>query len=60
MSACLFHVLTAAAAAACGGFADVGPAGMRCRSIAVAATFPAARRSVANANSVTLSADVGS
>ena len=52
------------AAAACGGFAAVGPAGRRYRSIA-ARPAPqqhraAARRAAANAGSATFSADVGS
>ena len=53
-SVCVFILSTAAAA--CGGFAAVGPAGRRYRSTAAAA---AARRSAANASSVSLSADVG-
>ena len=48
------------AACRCGGFAAVGPAGMRYRSMAAAAGAAAARRSGANASSVTLSADGGS
>ena len=44
-SICLSHLLTAAAA--CGGFAAVGPAGRRCRWTAAAAGRTAARRSAA-------------
>ena len=48
----------------CRGFAAVRPAGRRCRSIAeqpgLSSSGPAARRSAANASSVTLTADVGS
>jgi len=43
-----------------GGFAAVGPAGSRYRSIAAAAGCRAPQRSAANASSVTLSAYVGS
>ena len=55
------HLSTAAHR--CSGFAAVGPAGRRYRSIAAAAgrrSSTAARRSKTNASSVTLSADVGS
>jgi len=53
------------AACRCGGFAAVGPVGMRYRSMAAAAGAAAARRTAArrsgaNASSVTLSADGGS
>jgi len=56
-SACLVslsHVWVVVAARRCGGFAAVGPAGRKYRSIA------ARRRSAANAGGVTLSAGVGS
>jgi len=55
------HLSTAARR--CSGFAAVGPAGRRYRSIAAAAgrrSSTAARRSKTNASSAMLSADVGS
>jgi len=65
-SVCPFHLSTAATA--CGGFAAVGPAGRRYRSIparpapssngAAAAHRIATRRSAANASSVTFTAAV--
>ena len=57
LSVCLSQSYLSIAACRCSGFAAVRPAGRRYRSIAPAA---AARRSAANASSVTLSADVGS
>jgi len=49
----LSHLPTAVAAAPCGGFAAVGP------TITAATGAAAARRTAANASSVTLSGDVG-
>jgi len=61
LSVCLFHL---PAAAACGGFAAVGLAGTRYRSIdarpAQQQHGAAARRAAANAGSATFTADVGS
>ena len=57
LSICLSQSYLSIAACRCSGFAAVRPAGVIYRSIAPAA---AARRSAANASSVTLSADVGS
>jgi len=69
VSACL-SVPSCATAAACGGFAAVGPAGRRYRSMlhgasaADTAAFrsisTAARRSAANASSIHAYSDVGS
>ena len=54
-SVCLFH---SPAAAACGGFAAVRPAGRRYRSIAVRPAPQQHGAAAANAGSATLSADV--
>ena len=52
------------AAAACGGFAAVGPAGRKYRSLAARSALQqhgaATPRAAANAGSATFSADVGS
>jgi len=55
-SVCLFQ---SSAAAACGGFAAVGPAGRRYRWIAPQQNGAAARHAAANAGSGTFTADVG-
>jgi len=59
LSVCLSHLLIAAAA--CGGFAAMGLAGKRYRSITATAGAAAAQRSAANAGSGGMFiADVGS